>query len=100
MSTTPTPLRKSPLDDLPHRRGVVSHRLIGHWVYALLDCGHEKHERDTPFSFTATEVHPGEKLTCFDCCMGIPTPAEVEAWRAAQASTEPHPLIARRPPWP
>lgn len=71
------------INNLPNRRAVVSRRLIGHWVHATLDCGHEKHERDKPFSFTATEVLPGEKLTCFDCAMGIPTPAEFAAWCAA-----------------
>lgn len=56
------------INDLPHRRAVVSRRFVGHLVYALLDCGHEKHER-VPFSFTATKVVPGEKLTCWDCAM-------------------------------
>lgn len=73
------------LNDLPNRHAVVSRRLVGHMVYATLACGHEKYERDKPFSFTAKEVAPGEKLTCHDCGMGIPTPAEVEAWRAASA---------------
>lgn len=70
---------------LPNRRAVVSRRLIGHSTYATLDCGHEKHERDKTAILNATEVVPGETLTCFDCGMGIPTPAEMDAWRAAQA---------------
>lgn len=73
------------LNALPNRRAVVSRRLIGHLTYATLDCGHEKHERDKTAILTATEVTPGETLTCFDCAMGIPTPAEMDAWRAAQA---------------
>ncbi|MDF4211112.1 hypothetical protein P2W50_31160 [Pseudomonas protegens] len=63
MSRPSTPTEPS------HRRAVVSRRFVGHLVYASLDCGHEKHERDTPFSFTATQVTPGETLTCWDCSM-------------------------------
>ncbi|MEE1883384.1 hypothetical protein V0R55_24780 [Pseudomonas soli] len=75
----------APRNTLPNRRAVVSRRLIGHSTYATLDCGHEKHEREKTAILNATEVVPGETLTCFDCAMGIPTPAEVEAWRAKTA---------------
>lgn len=60
------PITSTP-SETSHRRTVLSRRFVGHLVYASLDCGHEKHERDTPFSFTATQVMSGEKLICWDC---------------------------------